>query len=262
MALPPPVKQAASVLWARSLRAGLSTADLLVPPVCASCRTLVADHDTLCPDCWRSIDFIRPPLCDVLGIPLPYSSGGRMVSAAALAHPPSYRRARAVAHYNDRLRDLVHGLKYADQQHGGRLFGRWLAVAGQDLIADADVIVPVPLARFRLWRRRFNQAAVLSQRLSMVTGITYAPMALKRTKATTSQVGLTSEQRRRNVQGAFQVPDRARSHIEGRQVLLVDDVVTTGSTVDSASRALLEAGAAAVDILTLALVTGEIPASA
>ncbi len=149
-----------------------------------------------------------------------------MVSAAALAHPPSYRRARAVAHYNDRLRDLVHGLKYADQQHGGRLFGRWLAVAGKDLIADADVIVPVPLARFRLWRRRFNQAAVLSQRLAMVTGITYAPMALKRTKATTSQVGLTSEQRRRNVQGAFQVPDRARSHIEGRQVLLVDDVVT------------------------------------
>jgi ComF family protein len=244
------------------LRAGLSTADLLVPPVCTACRTSVADHDTLCPDCWRSIDFIRPPLCDVLGIPLPYDSGGPMVSAAALAAPPAYRRARAVAHYNGRLRELVHGLKYADQHHGGRLFGRWLAVAGRDLLADAELIVPVPLARFRLWRRRFNQAAVLARAVAAETGKPYAPLALKRTKATASQVGLTSDQRRRNVQGAFSVPNRARALVEGRQVLLVDDVVTTGSTVDAAARTLLAAGAAAVDVLALGRVTGEIPESA
>jgi ComF family protein len=244
------------------LSASLSTADLLVPPVCASCRTSVADHDTLCPECWRSVDFIRPPLCDVLGIPLPYDSGGRMVSAAALAAPPAYRRARAVAHYNDRLREMVHGLKYADQHHGGRLFGRWLVVAGRELLADAELIVPVPLARYRLWRRRFNQAALLAGAVAAETGKPYAPLVLRRTKATASQVGLTSDQRRRNVQGAFSVPESARAFISGRQVLLVDDVVTTGSTVDAAAGALLRGGAAAVDVLALARVTGEIPESA
>lgn len=249
-------------IGASSRDAGLAVADLLVPPVCIACRTLVADHDTLCPDCWRSIDFIRPPLCDVLGIPLPYDSGGRMVSAAALAAPPAYRRARAVAHYNDRLRDLVHGLKYADQHHGGRLFGSWLALAGRELIADADLIVPVPLARFRLWRRRFNQAAVLARAVSARSGKPFDPLLLRRTKATTSQVGLTADQRRRNVQGAFTVPASLRRRIAGRQLLLVDDVVTTGSTVDAAAGALLRAGAAAVDVLALALVTGEIPESA
>jgi ComF family protein len=246
----------------RAKSAGLAAADLLVPPVCASCRTSVADHDTLCPSCWRSIDFIRPPLCDVLGIPLPYDTGGRMVSAAALSAPPAYRRARAVAHYNDRLRELVHGLKYGDQHHGGRLFGRWLAIAGNELLADAELVVPVPLGRLRLWRRRFNQAAMLARAVAVESGKPYEPLVLKRTKATTSQVGLTSEQRRRNVQGAFSVSNRGRDRVNGRQVVLIDDVVTTGSTVDAAARALLRGGAAAVDVLALALVTGEIPESA
>lgn len=249
-------------LGSGSRDAGLAVADLLVPPVCIACRTLVADHDTLCPQCWRSIDFIRPPLCDVLGIPLPYDSGGRMVSAAALAAPPAYARARAVAHYNDRLRDLVHGLKYADQHHGGRLFAGWLTLAGKELIADADLIVPVPLARLRLWRRRFNQAAVLARAVAGRSDKLFEPMLLRRTKATMSQVGLTSDQRRRNVQGAFAVPDALRSRIDGRRVLLVDDVITTGSTVDAAAVALVRAGASAVDVLALALVTGEIPESA
>ena len=185
-----------------------------------------------------------------------------MVSAAALAAPPAYRRARAVAHYNDRLRELVHGLKYGDQHHGGRLFGRWLAVAGQELLADADLIVPVPLARFRLWRRRFNQAAVLARAVAGATGKPYEPLLLKRNRATTSQVGLTASQRQLNVQGAFSVPERAKARIQAQHVLLVDDVVTSGSTVDAAAKALLRAGAAAVDVLSLALVTGEIPQSA
>ncbi|MEZ5925950.1 MAG: ComF family protein [Hyphomicrobiaceae bacterium] len=241
---------------------GLAVADLLVPAVCISCFTTVWEHDTLCPGCWRSIDFIRPPLCDVLGIPLPYDSGGRLVSAAALAAPPAYRRARAVAHYGDRLRELVHGLKYGDQHHGGRLFGRWLASAGADLLTDANLIVPVPLARLRLWRRRFNQAAVLARAVAVESGTPVSPLVLKRTKSTRSQVGLTSDQRRRNVQGAFSVPAWAKPLVAGRQVLLIDDVITTGSTIDAAARALLGGGAAAVDVLALAIVTGEIPQSA
>jgi ComF family protein len=185
-----------------------------------------------------------------------------MVSAAALAAPPAYARARAVAHYSDQMRELVHGLKYADQHHGGRLFASWLALAGKDLIADAELIVPVPLARLRLWRRRFNQAAVLARALSIRSGKPFEPMLLRRTKATASQVGLTADQRRRNVQGAFVVPEAAKGRISGRHVLLVDDVITTGSTVDAAAGALLRAGAAAVDVLALAIVTGEIPESA
>ncbi|MEZ5773653.1 MAG: ComF family protein [Hyphomicrobiaceae bacterium] len=243
-------------------RAAGSIADLLVPPVCVNCRTPLTDHHTLCAQCWQTVDFIRHPLCDRLGIPLPFDPGGIVVSAEALAHPPAFDRARAVARYGGTLRDMIHGLKYGDQHHALSLFGRWLALAAADLLPGTDLIVPVPLAYWRLWRRRFNQAALLADELSRATGIRHDPMLLRRTRATETQVGKSLDQRRRNVEGAFAVPRRARRRIEGRNVLLVDDVITTGSTVEAATRALRRAGAARVDVVALARVTGDVPANA
>ena len=243
---------------AAALRAALAAcADLIVPPCCLVCRARVGAHHLLCAACWREVNFIRPPLCDVLGIPLPFDTGGRTVSAAALAYPPAYARARAVAHYSGAMRTLVHQLKYADRHDARTLLGRWLAEAGRELLAGADIIVPVPLSRLRLLQRQFNQAAVLAGELSRQTGIPADPLLLTRTRSTRSQVGMTRDQRRRNVAGAFGVPARRRAHLRGRNVLLIDDVVTTGATVEACARALKRAGAARVDVLALALVTNE-----
>ena len=159
----------------------------------------------LCGACWRRVQFIRAPLCDVTGIPLPYDTGERVVSALALAHPPAYDRARAVAHFNGSMRTLVHHFKYADRHDARQLFGQWLAESGRDLLPGIDVIVPVPMTRLRLLLRRFNQSAVLAHELGRQTGIPVDPHLLVRARSTSRQVGLTRDQRRRNVAGAFRV---------------------------------------------------------
>jgi ComF family protein len=241
-----------------ALRTALAAcADLIVPPCCLVCRARVGAHHVLCAACWRDVHFIRPPLCDVLGMPLPFDTGGRTVSAAAAAHPPAYDRARAVAHYSGAMRTLVHQLKYADRHDARTLLGRWLAEAGRELLPGADVIVPVPLSRLRLLQRQFNQAALLAGELARQSGIPMHPLLLRRVRSTRSQVGMTREQRRRNVAGAFGVAEGGRAALRGRNALLIDDVVTTGATVEACARALRRAGAARVDVLVLALVTNE-----
>jgi ComF family protein len=228
--------------------------DAIVPPVCLACHVPLADHDTVCANCWRQIDFVRAPLCDRLGIPLPFDTGGRMISGLAAADPPSYDRARAVAVFSGTTQQLIHGFKYSDRQDCRRLFGRWLAASGSELLAEADVLVPIPLNRWRLLSRRYNQAAILSCELARLTGIETAPTVLARVRSTASQVGMTREQRRLNVAGAFQVAPRLRHQIDRRRVLLIDDVITTGATVEAATRVLKAAGATRVDVLALAIV--------
>lgn len=236
-------------------RAFVALSDAVMPPVCLICRTRIVGHDALCPCCWRDIAFIRPPLCDRMGIPLPFDTGEGSISAAAAADPPAFDRARAVAAHSGSMRTLVHALKFQDRQDTRRLLGKWLIEAGRELIANCDIVVPVPLARRRLLARRFNQAAILAREVARQTGLTYEPLLLERTRATESQVGLTRDQRRRNVSGAFIVPERRRADIEGKSVLLIDDVLTTGSTVGACARVLRRAGATRVDVLTLAMVT-------
>ena len=237
-------------------------ADVLIPPCCLLCRARLTAHHNVCPTCWRGINFIRHPLCDVLGMPLPYDTGGRAVSAAATAHPPAYDRARAAAHYGGGMRTLVHRLKFADRQDLRLLCVRWLHDAARDLLPGIDVIVPVPLSRLRLLLRHFNQAALLASELSRETAVPMDPLLLKRIRSTRSQVGLTRDQRRGNVAGAFGVPPRHRPSLKGRSVLLIDDVITTGATVDACARALKRAGAARVDVAALAMVTNEVLAAA
>lgn len=237
-----------------AVRALARVADVVLPPLCLACREPVSAHGGLCPGCWGAIDFIRPPLCDRLGIPLPYSGGGRIVSAAALANPPDFDRARAVAAFGEVLRELIHNLKYRDCHEGLDLFARWMTHVGAELLADDPLLVPVPLDRLRLWTRRFNQSALLAQRIARLSGCRSDPFALVRTRRTRSQVGLSAEQRRRNVAGAFAVPEESGAKVAGQAIVLVDDVLTTGATAEACARALRRAGAARVDVLTLARV--------
>lgn len=236
-------------VWRTALRAAT---DLVLPPVCIVCRAPAGSHGLLCGPCFSGIEFITPPLCARLGVPLPYDTGEPSLSAAAIAAPPVYDRARAVARYSQTMRDLVQGFKYRDRQEGLRLFGRWMARAGAELLAGADLLVPVPLYRSRLWGRRFNQSALLAQELETLTGVRADCFVLQRTRRTASQVGLSAAQRKRNVAGAFKVAPPRRHIIAGKSVLVVDDVITTGATVEACARVLKRAGAARVDVLALA----------
>ncbi len=231
-------------------------ADLALPPVCIACRAPLDVHGALCPPCWSGIEFVRAPLCDRLGVPLPFSDGAVTVSAQALADPPVFGRARAATVYSGVMRRLVHALKYEDRHEATGFLARLMADAGRDLLAEADALIPIPLSRTRLRARRFNQSAELARGVSRISGVRFEPLALKRTRDTASQVGFALDMRRANVAGAFAVPARQRDKVRGRHIVLVDDVITTGSTANACAAALFAEGAARVDVLALALVLG------
>jgi ComF family protein len=228
--------------------------DLLLPPLCPACREPLGQEAALCASCWSKLSFIAPPYCERLGIPFAYDPGPGVLSMQALADPPAYGRARAAVRYDEISRILVQGLKYSDRLDVAPMLGRWMAQAGRALVAEADALVPVPLHWRRLWARRFNQSAALAKIVSNVSEIPVAVDALKRVKPTRQQVGLTASERAQNVQGAFAVPEAARAEVAGRRLVLIDDVLTTGATIDACARALLRGGAASVDVLVFARV--------
>lgn len=228
--------------------------DIALPPQCLSCDVPVTDHGSLCASCWSKLRLIEKPYCARLGIPFAFDIGPDGLSAEAIADPPPFDRCRAVAAFDDVSRDLVHGLKYHDRLELAGWMASWMVRAGADVARGADIVVPVPLHRRRLWSRRYNQSGLLARAIAAHLGKPIATDLLKRIRATEQQVGLTADQRDRNVRGAFQVPASAKATVHGRRVLLVDDVYTTGATVKASTRALLRAGAAAVDVLVFARV--------
>lgn len=235
-------------------RASISVVDAVLPPLCLSCRRPVARDGGLCPDCWKDLRFIDWPFCDVLGTPFAYDIGPGAVSAETIANPPAFDRARAACVHRGAARNLVHRLKYSDRADLARWLGGWMARAGADLFPDADLLLPVPLYRTRLWSRRFNQAALLAHAIGRRQSLRVETGWLERVRATESQVGLNADQRERNVRGAFRVRKSALPDLKARKIVLVDDVLTTGSTVDACARSLRRAGAGRVDVLVFARV--------
>ncbi len=232
--------------------------DMALPPLCPSCREPLGDGVGLCAACWSKLSFIEPPYCARLGIPFTYDPGPGLLSMEAIANPPAYDRARAAVRYDDIARALVLGFKYGDRLDLAGMMGRWMARAGHELTRDADALLPVPLHWRRLWARRFNQSAALSAAISGICGVPVLHDALKRVRATPQQVGLSKPERAENVQGAFRVPADRKISVAGRRLVLVDDVLTSGATVDTCARALLRAGAAHVDVLVFARVVAPV----
>jgi ComF family protein len=241
---------------ALGLAKGLATGalDALLPPRCLACGGSVDRQGGLCPGCWGGLSFIVAPFCACCGLPFEFAVEGESLCGACAAEPPPYGRARAVLVYDDGSRPLVLGFKHGDRTHAARSFGLWLARAGAELLADADLLVPVPLHRWRLFRRRYNQAALLALSVGRQAGIRVVPDLLVRRRATASQGGLDRASRKRNVTGAFRLRRGAEPVVAGRRLLLVDDVLTTGATLTECAKILRRAGAARVDVLTLARV--------
>ena len=249
IALPAQLKRAADAIGS-VLRAAL---DVALPQLCPACREPV-DGRGLCPVCWSKLSFITRPYCERLGIPFVYDPGPGILSMEAIADPPAYHRARAAVRFDDISRALVHALKYGDRLDLAPMMGNWMNQAGRELLAGADALVPVPLHWRRLWARRFNQSAMLAGAIAAGSGVPVVSGALKRVKPTPQQVGLSRSERAANVQGAFRVLPEDRGAVAGRRLVLVDDVLTSGATVNGCARALLRAGAANVDVLIFARV--------
>ncbi|MCE1237249.1 MAG: ComF family protein [Hyphomicrobiales bacterium] len=241
-------------LFAGLAAVGVGALDLLLPPVCSSCRRPVERAHALCGGCWSRLRPIERPYCERLGIPFGYDIGEGALSAEAIAAAPAFDRARAAVLFEGPARDLVHALKYRDRTEVARVIGRMTARAGGEILAEADLLVPMPLHRRRLWTRKFNQAALIAHEIERISGVAVDPDALARIRSTRPQVGLGEKERVANVRGAFRVPAARASAIAGKRVVLVDDVLTTGATAEAATRALRRAGVAHVDVLTFARV--------
>lgn len=231
--------------------------DAVLPPLCLACGAQVAEPGSLCGACWERITYIGPPVCAACGLPFAVDAGPEMLCGACLAEPPPFGRARAVFRYDGASRALVLRFKHADRIEGAPAFARWMARAGAELLKGCDLLVPVPMHRWRLFLRRYNQAAVLAMALGRLSAIPVATGVLIRRRRTPPQGHLGRAERASNVKGAFATASFAPSRLEGRRVVLVDDVLTTGATVGECARVLRKAGAAQVDVLTLGRVVLE-----
>jgi ComF family protein len=234
-----------------NLKTGLL--DVLFPPLCIGCREPLGAGHGFCAICWSGIAFLDGPMCDCCGIPFGVDLGADSRCAACLTRPPAFDRARAILAYDETSRGPILALKHADRLELVPGFAHWLERTGRALLAETDLIVPVPLHPWRLWRRRYNQAAELARALARRTVKPVAVLALERSRSTKSQGAMASARsRRRNVLRAFRVPEPAL--VAGRNILIVDDVLTTGATAEACARALKRAGAAKVQVLALARV--------
>jgi ComF family protein len=242
-------------------RLGGAVLDTLLPPRCLACSTVVPTQGTLCSDCFRGIALIGAPLCHRCGVPFIHAGqgvaehmGGPLHCPRCATRPPEYGQARAAYLYDKGSRRLLMPLKYGDRTELAGPIARQMAHAGQGLLARADLLAPVPLHRWRLLSRRYNQAGLLARKLSRLSGVACAPDLLRRHRATQPLVGLGALERAVLLEDAFSLPHAAAARVRGKRVLLVDDVLTSGATVTACARLLLAAGAAGVDVLAAARV--------
>lgn len=232
----------------------LNVIDLILPPRCIQTGEIVARQGTMDPAAWQKLNFITAPFCQTCSYPFEFNTGHESQCAACLTDPPPFASARCALAYDDASRDLILKFKHGDHLQAVPTLVPMMARAASGILSQIDLIVPVPLHRWRLLRRRYNQSALLGQGLGRETGRECIPDALLRTRPTPSQGHMKAGEREENVRNAFAVNPRHQAALQGKTVLLVDDVYTTGATLRACAKALLKGGVNAVHVLTVARV--------
>lgn len=228
--------------------------DAVLPPRCIVTGDIVPAQGMISPKAWSGLDFIAEPCCKTCGFPFAFGEGSDSACAACLADPPPFEKARSAVQYNDASRKVILEFKHGDQLHAVTAFLPWLKRAANDMPAQADFIIPVPLHRRRLIARRYNQSAIIASAFGKDTEIPVLIDGLIRTRHTPSQGYMNAKDRTQNVRKAFSINPKHEHLIERKNILLIDDVYTTGATVKECTETLLKAGAAMVNVLTVARV--------
>ena len=228
--------------------------DTVLPPRCIITGEIVDRQGMISPQAWARLNFIASPQCTRCGIPFDFEAFEGMACNSCLERPPPFETARAALKYDEASRYMILGFKHADQTHAVLAFVPWLEKAGAQMLKTADYLMPVPLHRWRLLSRRYNQAALIAQALSRQVDVPVLVDGLMRVRATEVQGYKKAAERHRNVKSAFALNPKYTEHVRGRSIVLIDDVYTTGATVKECTKTLLSAGAGRVDILTLARV--------
>lgn len=221
-----------------------------LPPRCLSCYELSTDPHGLCVKCWQKLDFISDPFCKKCGAPFEFKIGGDLICAPCLNSPPEFDCARASVIYTPESRHLLLAFKHGDMLQASKILARWMVTSGKDLIDSVDLIAPVPLHPLRLFLRQYNQSAILCNEISRLTGREKKNNLLKRNRYTSSQGQKKHKERQKNVKAAFTV--NLPHLVQGRNILIIDDVMTTGATVNECAKALKKGGASKVNVLTFA----------
>lgn len=247
-----------SSLWQGAVAGLNAVINAVLPPRCAACRAVTAGDAGFCPDCWTALDFLVGPACARCDLPFEVPQGEGALCGTCIADPPPYSRVHVSLAYGDVSRSIVMRLKYGRRTGFARLMARLIAgTLGRVERAFDDqppLIVPVPLHRWRIWSRGFNQSAEVGRHLSRLTGWPTAVDLIERRRRTPPLRGLGKAARARTVRGAFGLADGAREALKGRTIILVDDVFTTGATAAACSRLLLRGGAASVEVAAFARV--------
>lgn len=227
--------------------------DTVYPPRCAACEARVEQHGMLCAECWNAIHFLSEPLCAQCGNPFAYDMGRDAKCAECLENPPPFAHARAAFRYDgEQARRLIHSFKFHDRTQHTALLTQWMARIGSPMLQESHLLVPVPLHWWRMLKRGYNQSALLAQELQRMTGKQLLADALLRTRYTPPQASLDRADRLHNVRGVFAVKPKHAAAVRGKNILLVDDVMTTGATLAECAETLMDAGAKSVSVLTAA----------
>ncbi len=226
--------------------------DFLIPLRCLKCGTIVETKNGLCQRCWPLISFIAKPYCACCGRPFDFEIEDNAICGACSHTSPFFTSARSVFTYTSDSKDLILRFKHTDHLQSTPLFGEWLTQLIDNI--DDPLCIPVPLHWTRLFMRTYNQAALLAEKVSKIKGFTYGPTLLLRKRRTPSQGKLSKDKRVKNVNNAFSISKKYEFLLKDRNILLIDDVYTTGATLNACSKVLLKAGAKAVHVLTLARV--------
>ena len=228
--------------------------DIILPPRCFSCKKLVTKHHTLCAECFEKINFISEPFCEKCGLPFPYDIEGETICGECIRKTPIFEKALSIVHYDDGSKKLILSFKHGDVTDVVPAFTNWIIQHAKEFIDTTDIIVPVPIHRIRLLKRRYNQSALISNALGIKIKKHSVPDLMIRTKNTPPQGHKGIISRKKNIRGAFSINPKYLKHVEGKKVLLIDDVYTTGATINECTKTLLKAKAKSVKVLTIARV--------